>query len=153
MHTRFCLCPPRVESLVLPILWKSCNQIPLAFKVRFPGDSQSLLLNPQARKPDVELTTFTTVGKHLWYYCSPLCGLPTWWVLDLILSFLHSFYHLTVASIFVFGHGVSFFVVFQHPPFNGCSTASCNFCAFTGGDEHTSFFSAILNWKTLLTFF
>ena len=98
MHTRFCLCPPGVESLVLPILWKSCNQIPLAFKVRFPGDSQSLLLNPQARKPDVELTTFTTVGKHLWYYCSPLCGLPTWWVWDLILSFLHSFYHLTVAS-------------------------------------------------------
>ena len=24
-----------------PVLWKFCNQIPLAFKVRFPGDSQS----------------------------------------------------------------------------------------------------------------
>ena len=24
-----------------PVLWKFCNQIPLAFKVRFPGESQS----------------------------------------------------------------------------------------------------------------
>ena len=23
--------------------------------------------------------TFTTVGKLLWYYCSPVCGLPTRW--------------------------------------------------------------------------
>ena len=38
--TRFCLCPPRVS--VYPVLWKLCNQIPLTFKVRFPGDSQSL---------------------------------------------------------------------------------------------------------------
>ena len=30
---------------------------------------------------------------------------------------------------FVFGHGVSFFSGFQGPPVNGCSTASCNFCA------------------------
>ena len=42
VHTRFCLCPPRLESLFLPVLWKSCNQILLASKVRFPGDSQSL---------------------------------------------------------------------------------------------------------------
>ena len=36
VHTRFCWCPPKVES---PVLWRSCNQIPLAFKVRFPGAS------------------------------------------------------------------------------------------------------------------
>ena len=41
------LCPPRLESLFPPVLWKSCNQIPLAFKVRFPGDSQSLYLVPR----------------------------------------------------------------------------------------------------------
>ena len=35
--TRFCLCPPRLESLFPPVLWKSCNQIPLAFKVRSPA--------------------------------------------------------------------------------------------------------------------
>ena len=33
VHARFCLCPPKVESLLSPVLWKSCNQIPLAFKV------------------------------------------------------------------------------------------------------------------------
>ena len=40
--TIFCLCHPRVESLYPPVLWKSCNQIPLAFKVRF------LISNPFA---------------------------------------------------------------------------------------------------------
>ena len=47
---------------------------------------------------------------------------------------------------FVFGCGVSFFGGFQHPSVNSCSTASCNFGALTG-DEHTSFYSAILNQK------
>ena len=45
---------------------------------------------------------------------------------------------------FIFGHGVSFFGVFQHLPVNGCSTASCDFGALTG-EECTSFYSAILN--------
>ena len=39
VHARFCLCPLRLESLFSPVLWKSYNQILLAFKVRFPGDS------------------------------------------------------------------------------------------------------------------
>ena len=34
-------------SLFPPVLWKSYNQIPLAFKVRFPGDSQSLCWIPR----------------------------------------------------------------------------------------------------------
>ena len=45
---------------------------------------------------------------------------------------------------FVFGHGVSVLIGFRHLPVNACSTASCNFCALTG-DEHTSFYSTILN--------
>ena len=44
--SRFCLCPPRVKSVTL-VLWKSCNQILLAFKVRIPGDSQSLYQIPR----------------------------------------------------------------------------------------------------------
>ena len=36
VHTRFCWCPPKVES---PVLWRSCNQTPLPFKVRFSGAS------------------------------------------------------------------------------------------------------------------
>ena len=49
VHTRFCLCPPRVwcTSLLSPVLWKFYNQIPLAFKVKFPGGSQSLWWIPR----------------------------------------------------------------------------------------------------------
>ena len=35
------------ESLFAPVLWKFCNQIPLSFKVRFPGDSQFLCWIPR----------------------------------------------------------------------------------------------------------
>ena len=35
------LCVPSKSGLFSPILWKSCNQIPLAFKVRFSGNSFS----------------------------------------------------------------------------------------------------------------
>ena len=31
-----------LRESVSPVLWKFCNQIPLASKVKFPGDSQSL---------------------------------------------------------------------------------------------------------------
>ena len=82
--TRFCLCPPRVESLFPPVLQKSYNQISLAFKVRFPGDSSSLCQIPgwEAWRG---FRTFTTVGELPWYHCSPVWGSPTWQVLDLIL--------------------------------------------------------------------
>ena len=42
VQAKFCFCPPRLESLFPSVLWKSCNQILLAFKVRFSGDSQPL---------------------------------------------------------------------------------------------------------------
>ena len=42
---------------------------------------------------------------------------------------------------------VLFFGRFKHPPVDGCSADSCNFGALSGGDEHTSFCSTILNWK------
>ena len=69
---QICLYPPRVESLFPPVLWGSCNQIPLACKIRFPGDSQ-FLTRSRAGETDVGPTTFTTV-KELWYYCSPAFG-------------------------------------------------------------------------------
>ena len=75
--------------------------------------------------------TFTTAGKLLWYYCSPVCGSPTWWVWDLILSIM-PLLSPCCSFFFVFGHGVSFFGGFQHLPVDGCSIASCNFGAFHG---------------------
>ena len=44
MHTRFCLCPPRI-SFLSPLEVR--NQIPLASKVKFPGGSQSLCQIPR----------------------------------------------------------------------------------------------------------
>ena len=64
--TKFCLCPPWLESLSPPVLWKTYNQIPLALKARFPGDSQSLCWVPQAGNPDLGFRTFTTVWELLW---------------------------------------------------------------------------------------
>ena len=46
---------------------------------------------------------------------------------------------------FVFGRGISFIGGFQCPPVDGCSTVSCNFGALEGRDEHTSFYSSLLN--------
>ena len=70
VHTRLCLCPPRLES-VPPVLWKSCNQI-LALKVRFPGDFQSLCPAPRLGSLIMGFQTFTTMGELLWYYCFSL---------------------------------------------------------------------------------
>ena len=65
------------------------------------------------------------------------------------------FYFIVIAPLllsccgffFVFECEVFFFGGFQCSV-NGCSTASCNFGALAGGDEHTSFYSAILNQKS-----
>ena len=69
-----------------PVLWKSYNQISMAFKVRFPGDSQFLCQIPRLGS----LTWFSKPsqqwGELLCYYSSTDCGSPTWWVWDLILS-------------------------------------------------------------------
>ena len=142
--TRFCLCPPRVESLFAPDLWKSCSPIPLAFKVRFPRDFLSLCQIPrlgslmwgsessQQWENFSDITVVQIVGcppsrYGIWFYCDG----------PLLLS--------SRGFSFAFGYGVSFFGRFHLPPVDGCSTASCDFGALTGGDECTSFYSAILN--------
>ena len=60
---------------------------------------------------------------------------------------------------FFFAFGCKVFVCLfcfcgiQHPiVLSDCSTASCNVVALTGGDECISFYSAILNWKSVSLF-
>ena len=73
------------------------------------------------------------------------------WITHLVVM---GFYFIVIAPLllslcsffFVCGCGISF-DGFQYPPFNGCSTASCNFGVLTGEDEHPSFYSATLNWN------
>ena len=85
VHARSCLCPPGLELLFPPVLWKFYNQIPLAFKIRFPGVSQPCCQNPRL-EAWCGVQNFTTMGELLWYYCFPVCGSPTWQVWDLFLS-------------------------------------------------------------------
>ena len=71
--------PESCGSLVIKSHWPSR---PDSLDQRIP----SPLLDPETGKPDAGFRTFTTVGELLWYYCSPVCGSPSWWVWDLILS-------------------------------------------------------------------
>ena len=89
--TKSCLCPLRLESLFPLVLWKSYNQILLAFKVRFPGDSQFLCQIPRLRslmwgsEPSQQWENFSHIivlqfmdnafGSYgIWFYrdCRPL---------------------------------------------------------------------------------
>ena len=46
-YTQDFVCALQDWSLFPPVLWNSYNQTPLAFKARFPGDSQSLCRIPR----------------------------------------------------------------------------------------------------------
>ena len=74
----WCLCfPQSCEG--------SWSQIPLAFKIRFPGAFPAPWLHLPAGEPDVGPRTFTTVQGLLWCHCSLGCGSPTQKTQDLIL--------------------------------------------------------------------
>ena len=92
MHTLPCVCPPRVECLFPPVLSKSCNQIPLAFKVWFSGNSSSRFQTPRlgsltwGSEPSLQWMDFCGIivlqfvshphnGYGIWFYCD--CTPPT----------------------------------------------------------------------------
>lgn len=60
---RLCVCPLRERSLFSPILWRSFNQAPLAFKPNAMG--LLFLRTPQAGEPGVGFSTLTPVGQPL----------------------------------------------------------------------------------------
>ena len=62
-----------LQVSVSPVLWKFCNHIPLAFKVKFPGGFSVPLLDFQVGKSVVGHRSFATVRKLVWYNCSPVC--------------------------------------------------------------------------------
>ena len=86
MHTLLSVCPPRVESLLSPVLLKSYNQIPLAFKVWFSGNSSSRCRTPRfgsltwGSEPSLQWVDFCSISvlqfvSHppssygIWFYC------------------------------------------------------------------------------------
>ena len=117
------VCPPRVESLFSTVLWKSCDQIPLAFKVWFSGDSCSHCWI-------LSMGGLTWVSEPLlqWEnFCGIIlrfCGLSTWQLQDLILLWLCPFYCLIVASPYSLDVGYHFWCI---PQSSCCSAISCDF--------------------------
>ena len=148
MCTLVCVCPPRVESLFLPVLSRSCNQFPLAFKVWFSGNSFSWCWTPRlgsltwGSEASLQWVGFcgTSVlqfvshlpsGYGIWFYCD--CALPTislWLLLCLWMWDI-------------------FFGEFQCLPVDDCSTVSCDSSDLARGSEHMSFYSTILSQSIL----
>ena len=143
-HILLCVCPPRVESLFPSVLLKSCNQIPLTFKVWFSRNSSSCCQTPMFRnltwgsEPSLQWVDFcgTCVLQFvshppssygIWFYCD--CTPPT---ISLWLAL----------CLWMWG---IFFVELQCLPVNDCSAVSCDSGVLTRGSESTSFYSAILN--------
>ena len=148
MHTLLCVCPPSVESLFPPVLSKSCNQIPLVFKVWFSGNSSSRCWTPRlgnltwGSEPLLHWVDFCGISvlqfvSHpptsyaIWFYCD--CASPTisLWLL---------------LCLWMWG---IFFGEFQCLLVDDSSAVSCDSGALARGSECTSFYSAILNQSPL----
>ena len=152
MCTLFCVCPPRVESLFLSIPLKSCNQIPLAFKVWFSRNSFSRCWTPKfgnlmwGSEPSLQWVDFCGISvlqfvSHppssygIWFYCD--CAPPTvsLWLL---------------LCLWMWG---IFFGEFQCLPVDDCAAVSCDSGVLTRGSESTFFYSTILNQSPMCKLF
>ena len=109
MHTLLCVCPPRVESLFPPVLLKSCNQIPLAFKVWFSKNSSSHCQTPRlgsltwGSEPSLQWVHFCGITV-LQFESNPPSSYGIWFYCDCTPPPSHCGFS------FVFGCGVPFLV-------------------------------------------
>ena len=144
MHTLLCVCSPRVESLFPPVLSKSCNQIPLAFKVWFSRNSSSHCQTPRlgsltcGSEPSLQWVDFCGISvlqfvSHppssygICFYCDSAPPTVSLWLL---------------LCLWMWG---ILFGKFQCLPVDVCSAVSCDSGVLARGSESTSFYSAILN--------
>ena len=143
MRTLLCVCPPRVGSLFLPVLSKSCNQIPLAFKVLFSRYSSSRCQTPWlgsltwGSEPSLQWVDFCGISvlpsvSHppssygIWFYCDCIPPTVSLWLL---------------LCLWMWG---IFFGEFLCPPVNDCPAVSCDSGVLARGSDSTSFYSDIL---------
>ena len=142
VHTRFCLCPPRVVS-------SPCYGSPI-IKSHWPTKSDSL---------GIPSSFANCPGWEAWCEAQNLHNSGRTFLVLLLSSsqvahrgmgFDFIVFGPLLSShcgfLFVFGCGVSFFGGFQCPPVNGYSTVNYSFGALAG-DECMSFYSAILNYR------
>ena len=136
----------------LTIVWEFYNQMLLARKVRFPGDSQSLCRIPrlgsltwgsqssQHCENFFGITVLQSVGHPpigrygIWVYRD--CAPPTisLWLLLCLWTWGIFFWWVLASSCWC------------------CSTANCRFGALAGEEERTSFCSTILNQESCYCF-
>ena len=158
VHTRLCLCPPRVcfpcPVWVLVALWWGQWWPPPRGLIPHRG-----LLHPEPlplwqatadpclhrRHSNTVLTQFLWSLLVCTRFClSALCisdgyeGL----ILNAIFPLLPSFWVFP----FALGRGVSVFGGIQHSPVDGCSAAIWNFGVLTRENDHKSFYSTILRF-------
>ena len=95
---RFCLCPLWLKSLFPSFLWKFYNQILLAFKIRFPGDSKCLCQIPRPRNLTWGLEPSQQWENFFATICLQFLGHPPGRYGNLILLLLCPSYHLSMAS-------------------------------------------------------
>ena len=148
-HTTLCV-PSKSGVFVYPSLSKSCNQIPLAFKVWFSRNSSSRCRTCRlgsltwGSEPSLQWVDFCGVSvlqsvSHpassygIWFYCD--CAPPTisLWLL---------------LCLWMWG---IFFGEFQSLLVDDWSAVSCDSGALTRGSDSMSFYSTILNQSPLST--
>ena len=142
------ICVLQDWSLFPPVLWKYYNQILLALKARFPGDSQPLFQIPRLgrlmRGPEPSQQCKSVFGIIAFQSGSPPSKTG-------ILLYCDCAPPITLLwLLFAFEHEISLFGGSQCPFVNVFAKARCNFGVNAGGDEHMSFYSAILNQKLLI---
>ena len=136
-------CALQEWSLFPPVLSKSCNQIPLAFKVWFSGNSSSCCQTARlgslmwGSEPSLQWVDFCGIivlqfvshppsNYGIWFYCD-------WAPPTISLWFL--------LCLWMWG---IFFGEFQCLPVDDCSAVSCDSGALARGSECMSFYSPIL---------
>ena len=80
---------PLPSPTVSPSPAEILSSSPIGLQSQTPWGLLVLLPDPQAVKPDMGLSIFTTGGELLSCYCFPVYGSPTWQVWDLILFLWH----------------------------------------------------------------
>ena len=73
-------CSCALQHSVFPVLWKFCNQTPLAFIVKFPGGSQSLCQIHRLGNLLWALELLQQCKNFFGINCSPVCGLSAHWL-------------------------------------------------------------------------
>ena len=113
--------PSKSWASVSPSLVEVLQLNPVGLQSQIPWQFLLPLPDPQVGNPDMGLRIFIIVVELLWYY-SPVCGLPTLQIWDLILLLLCPFYCLIVSSPLSLDMGYLFWSVpasFCHWLFNG----------------------------------